>query len=159
AFLQQPTNTTAGAAITPAVTVQLLDQFNNLTGSTATVTLVANGPGPFTGGSTTSVAAVNGVATFNNLHLNTAGTYTLGANSPGLTGTTSNSFQVTAAAADHLTFTQQPTDTTAGQPINASTNPVGVRVSFFDVFNNLLTNDNTDTVTLAINSGPSGTLG
>ena len=37
AFGQQPTNTTAGAAITPAVTVQVVDQFNNLTASTATV--------------------------------------------------------------------------------------------------------------------------
>src|SRR5439155_27365076 len=38
-FGVQPSNTVAGVAISPAVTVRILDQFNNLTNSTATVTM------------------------------------------------------------------------------------------------------------------------
>src|SRR5262249_46648702 len=56
AFVQQPTNTAAGATIT-AVTVQVLDQFNNLTASTANVSVAAVGPGAFTAASTTTAAA------------------------------------------------------------------------------------------------------
>ena len=61
--------------VSPAVTVRLLDVFNNLTTSSASVALTPSGPGGFTLGSTTNVAAVNGVATFSNLVLTTAGTY------------------------------------------------------------------------------------
>src|SRR5205823_3274095 len=39
AFSQQPTTTVAGQHITPAVTVRILDQFGNLTPSTADVTV------------------------------------------------------------------------------------------------------------------------
>ena len=38
-FSVQPTNAVAGATISPAVTVRILDQFGNLTASTANVTL------------------------------------------------------------------------------------------------------------------------
>jgi len=56
-------------AITPAVTVRVLDQFNNLvTGDTSTVAL-APSSGILNG--TTSVAAVAGVATFSDLSINT----------------------------------------------------------------------------------------
>jgi uncharacterized repeat protein (TIGR01451 family) len=132
AFLQQPTNTTAGVVINPAVTVQILDAYNNLTSSTANVGVVANGPGAFTGGSTTMVAAVSGTATFGNLVLDTAGSYTIGATSTGLTGATSNSFTVSAAAPDHLAFLQQPSNTTAGVAISPA-----VTVQILDAFNNL----------------------
>ena len=104
----QPSNTTAGAAITPAVTVKIEDQFGNLVTSdnTDTVTVgIASGPGSFTGSSTTTVTASSGVATFSNLHLNTAGSYTLSETaSGGLTGPASNSFTVTPAAANQLVF-------------------------------------------------------
>src|SRR5437867_2458540 len=73
AFSQQPTHTTAGAAISSVVTVRVLVGFNNLTTSTASVSVAANGPGAFSGASTTSAAASGGVASFGNLHLNTAG--------------------------------------------------------------------------------------
>ena len=100
-FGQQPTNTTYGYAISPAVTVDIEDQFNNVvTTSTATVALaLANNPTSASLGGTTSIAAVNGVVTFNNLALNKVGTgYTLSATSSGLNSGTSGSFNITPAA-------------------------------------------------------------
>jgi Ca2+-binding RTX toxin-like protein len=132
AFTGQPSNTTAGVAISPAVQVSIEDQFNNVTGSTASVSLAPNGPGPFTSGSTTTVNAVAGVATFSNLVLDTAGNYTLSATSTGLTSATSNRFTVSAAAANHLAFTGQPSNTTAGVAISPA-----VQVSIEDQFNNV----------------------
>jgi hypothetical protein len=67
-------------------------------------------------------------------------------------------FAVTPAAAEHLAFLQPPADTAMGQPINAGASPSGVQVGIFDRFNNLLTSDGGDTVTLAIADGPSGNL-
>src|SRR5439155_4657506 len=69
AFIQQPTLTIAGQVINPAVTVQVLDQFNNLVTSDNTdqVTLrIASGPGTFTVSSTSIVTVSGGVATFSN---------------------------------------------------------------------------------------------
>jgi hypothetical protein len=57
---------------------------------------------------------------------------------------------VNPAAADHLLFLQQPTDTAAGQTIS----PVVVEV--VDQFGNVLTDDNTDMVTISIGADPSG---
>src|SRR5262249_7657041 len=100
------------------VKVQILDTFNNLTSSTASVSVAANGPGGFSGGSTTSVAAVNGVATFSNLVLNKASTgYTISISSTGLTGVTSSSFNVTAAAATHF-LVSAPAGILAGSAFN-----------------------------------------
>jgi hypothetical protein len=93
-FVQQPIGSLVGATLTPAVTVKLLDASNNLASSSATVNLMANGPGGFTGGSETSVAAVNGVATFSNLAFTAAGSFTISAASTGLTGANSNTFTV-----------------------------------------------------------------
>jgi hypothetical protein len=101
-FVQQPTNTNAGATITPAVTVEIRDQFGaRMTGATNSVSLaIGTNPsgGTLSGGA--SVAAVNGVATFSGLSIDNAGTgYTLTASSTGLTGATSSSFNITAPAA------------------------------------------------------------
>ena len=57
---------------------------------------------------------------------------------------------VSPAAANHLLFLQQPTDTAAGQTIS----PVVVEV--VDQFGNVETDDNTDTITLSIGANPSG---
>jgi hypothetical protein len=96
AFMQQPTNANAGVAITPAVTVAVEDANGNIiAGDSSNVTLTLSS-GTFAGGSNTAtVAAVNGVATFSNLVINTAGTYTLAASDGTLTGATSTSFTIT----------------------------------------------------------------
>jgi protocatechuate 3,4-dioxygenase beta subunit len=119
AFGQQPTSTIAGAALSPAVTVRLLDASNNVTGSRAVVTLtIASGPTGGTLSGTTSVTAVNGIATFANLVLTKAGSYTLKAASTGLKSVTSASFTITAAAASSFSVTGFPSSTTAGTSKN-----------------------------------------
>ena len=96
-FVQEPTNAATGAAITPAITVELIDQFGNRTTSTASITLAigANpGTSTLTGGAAT--AAVAGLATFAAVSLNNAGTgYTLVASSGALTTDTSATFNIT----------------------------------------------------------------
>src|SRR5439155_405481 len=71
-FTIEPSKTSAGAAITPAVRVTALDgQGNTATGFTGNVT-VALGANPGSGmlSGTTTVAAVAGVATFPGLSIN-----------------------------------------------------------------------------------------
>src|SRR5581483_12346647 len=93
-FLAQPSTTTTNHAIAPPVQVQFVDQFGNPIGTTASVTIAPNGPVPFDPASVTTVAAVNGVATFSQLILDNAGTYTLTVSAAGVTGATSASFAV-----------------------------------------------------------------
>ncbi len=148
-----PSDTTAGALINPAVTVQVFDQYGNpaTNDNSDQVTLsVASGPGTFANGSTMTVTVSGGVATFSNLMLDTAGSYTQSeSGSGGITGPASASFTISPAAADHLAFDIQPSDTTAGALINPA-----VTVQVFDQYDNLATNDNSDQVTLAVASGP-----
>ena len=80
AFGQQPTSAGAGATLSPAVTVRVEDAAGNVVANdTSSVTVaIGNNPGGGTLGGTLTVAAVNGVATFNNLSINNPGTgYTL----------------------------------------------------------------------------------
>lgn len=96
-IMTQPSNVAAGAAITPAVTVAIQDAFGNATTSTASVTIALGAnPGGATLSGTTTVAAVNGLATFGDLTLDKAGIgYTLAASSGSLAGATSSTFNVT----------------------------------------------------------------
>jgi hypothetical protein len=99
-FGQQPTNAVVGSAISPAVTVRVVDAYGNLLSGDntdqVTLSLGSNPAGAALGGTLT--ATVNGgVATFSNLTLNNAGTgYTLRASSGNLSGATSASFNVTS---------------------------------------------------------------
>ena len=101
---QSPTTGTAGQALSPSVQVAVEDAFGNVvTSNTSTVKIaVGSGPGSLTAGSTTSVAAVSGVATFSNLVLDTAGTYTLKATDGALTSVASGNITVSPAAASQL---------------------------------------------------------
>src|SRR4029079_15535346 len=93
AFSVQPSNTTAGASISPAVKVEVRDSNGNVvTSSSASVTLaIGTNPASGTLSGTKTVVAVNGVATFSDLSIDKAGTgYTLSASSAGLTGATSS---------------------------------------------------------------------
>src|SRR5213079_656188 len=76
AFTVQPTTTVAGVTISPAVQVTALDPAGNPVPSfTGTVTVVlGNNPGGSTLGGTTTLAAVNGVASFATLTLDKTGT-------------------------------------------------------------------------------------
>jgi hypothetical protein len=57
---------------------------------------------------------------------------------------------VSPSAADHLVLLQQPTDTAAGQTISP------VLVAVVDQYGNVVTSDNSDSVTLSIGTNPSG---
>jgi hypothetical protein len=101
-FSQQPTNAAVGVAITPAVTVRVLDAYGNLvSGDNTDQVTVALGinPGGGTLGGTTTVIVSGGVATFGNLSINNAGSgYTLTATSGSLSGATSASFNITTSS-------------------------------------------------------------
>src|SRR5256885_9323824 len=74
AFVQQPTNASAGVAISPAVTVQALDINENVaTGFTDNVTMaIGSNAGGGTLSGNTTVNAAGGLATFPNLSINKA---------------------------------------------------------------------------------------
>src|SRR5207247_1253656 len=75
AFTQQPTTTVAGAAISPGVQVTAVDAAGNaVTSFTGSVTVaLGSNPGGSTLSGTTTVAAVNGVASFSPLTLDKTG--------------------------------------------------------------------------------------
>ena len=104
AFVVQPTKTSVASTIDPAVLVEVRDASGNpVTSATNAITVAISGGGG--GGSlsgTTTVAAVNGVATFSSLSVNTAGAgYTLTAAAANLVGATSAVFDIR----DQLFFT------------------------------------------------------
>jgi hypothetical protein len=98
----QPSNTNAGASISPAVAVTVEDSNGDpvpVAGTSITVAIGTN-PGGTLAGTTTANTNTSGVATFSNLSINNAGIgYTLVTTSSGLTGATSNAFNVIGAAA------------------------------------------------------------
>jgi hypothetical protein len=140
------------------VTVRIEDGAGNLVSSTATVTLsLGTNPSGAQLGGTVARAAVNGVATFEDLSLDRAGSgYTLAATSGSLASATSNAFDITVArVAAQLVFGQQPTTTVVGSVISP---PVTVRIEDND--GNLVTDADLEvTIQLAANkSGLGGTL-
>jgi hypothetical protein len=148
AFLQQPSTATAGVTIAPAVTVAVEDASGNTVGTdTSTVTLTLSSGTFASGSSTASASAVAGVATFSDLVINAAGTYTLAASDGTLTGTTSGSFTINPGASAKLAFLQPPTSASAGATITPA-----VTVCILDANGNKVTG-NTSTVTLTLSSG------
>ena len=122
AFLQQPSNALTKATIAPAVTVVVEDGSGNpVTDSTNPVTLALTGVSGLAG--TLTATPQNGIATFSNLSVGTAGAYTLTATSPSLTSATSASFVITALGGSappppvKLAFLQQPTNALTGATI------------------------------------------
>ena len=97
AFRVQPTNTQPAASMTPAVEVEIRDALGNgVTGATDAVTLTTgtNPSGASLSGSTT-VDAVDGVASFGGLSIGKVGSgYTLVATSGSLTTATSATFEI-----------------------------------------------------------------
>ena len=156
AFVQQPTSTTGGATI-PAVTVEVEDAGGNRVTSATNSITVAIGTNPNNGtlGGLKTVAATSGLATFNNLSIDSAGTpYTLAASASGLTGATSNNFNITVGTASKLGFLVQPSNATGGATITPA-----VEVEIRDAGGNRVTTAN-NSVTVAIGTNPnSGTLG
>src|SRR5947199_362429 len=135
AFTVPPSTTAAGAAITPAVQVTAQDALGatvvSFTGD-VTVALATNPAGGTLGG-TTTLAAVNGVATFANLTIERVGQgYTLRA-STGALSQTSAPFEITTAAAGKLGMVTQPSalqlHDAAGNAVHQSGVPVTAAIA------------------------------
>jgi hypothetical protein len=151
---QPPSSVVAGAGL--GVTVTAADSFGNVvTGFNNSVTLaIASNPGGATLGGTVTRNASTGVATFTGVTLNRAGAgYTLIASGSGLLSTTTNPFNVSAAAATQLVITAQPpTSATAGTAF-------GLTVKAEDALGNVVTTYSGG-VSLALAANPGGaTLG
>jgi subtilase family serine protease len=153
AFQQAPTTGGAGAALS-TIKVAIEDQNGQVvTTDNSTVAIaVASGPGNFAAGSTLTAQAVNGVATFSNLVLDTLGTYTLQATDGSDTAATSGSITIGAGQASKVVFTQVPATGTAGATLGK------VSVAVEDQFGNVVTTDSSS-VTIAVASGPGSLSG
>ena len=142
AFVGQPSNTTAGSVIFPAVQVAV----QNSAGATVTsdnttvVTMsLASAPGGGSLRSSTSLSTtvVNGIATFSTLNDTLAGVYSLRASAPAqsaLAAATSVAYTITAGTAAAMRFVTQPTNARAGEFFGT---PVQVGVT--DTYGNINT--------------------
>ena len=126
-FGTQPSNTTATQPIAPAVVIRAEDNAGNLDSDYSGAVTIALGsnPGAGTLGGTTTVNAVNGIATFSNLSINNPGTgYTLVASATGLNAATSSLFTISATpTATPATPTVTPVTPTA-TPATPTVTPV-----------------------------------
>ncbi len=151
---QPPSSVTAGRGFGLSVTVE--DPFSNaVTDYNGSVTIaLASGPNGATLGGTLTATAVDGVATFAGLTLNTAGTgYTLEATASGLKSATTSDFNVVPTAPAQLVISSEPPSSmTAGDGF-------GLSVAEEDPFGNPTLSFN-GSVTIALASGPdAATLG
>ncbi len=113
-FTTQPPNTTAGATMTPVEVTAKDGSGNVATGFTGVVTLAfQSNPAGGTLAGTLSVSAVAGVATFNDLSVNTVGSgYTIQATAAGPSSTASQPFLITPVGMTHLWVGGTSTDWT-----------------------------------------------
>ncbi len=150
AFSIQPSSVAAGTAITPAVAVTVQDaQGNTITTATTSITLaIGTNPASGTLSGTKTVAAIGGVATFTNVSIDKPGIgYTLTASVAGLTGSSSNTFNIVGAAVGDYTLSLTPSDVTVEQGATGATAITITRSSF------------TDGVTLTLGNAPVGVSG
>jgi uncharacterized repeat protein (TIGR02543 family) len=94
-FGQQPTNTNSNLSMSPAVTVEAIDVNSNIDlDFSANINVTSTGT---LSGTTVTESALNGVANFSSLIHTVDGTsFTLSANSTGLIGATSSTFDILA---------------------------------------------------------------
>jgi len=136
-------DTTAGLTLPAQPVIKIVDNDGNtVTTSSAPITLaVTNNRANLYG--TTTVNAVNGIATFNDLIIVSAGSnYSLTAISPGLSSSLSNSFDVEPNEGIILDFITEPVAAGLGSRFS-------VRVAVKDAFGNIAT-DSTAEVTVSI---------
>jgi hypothetical protein len=151
-LVSAPAGSTAGTPL--SVTVTALDQNNNaLPTYTGTVHFASSDPSAVLPADYTFTAGDNGSHTFTSgVTLVTAGSQTVNvtdALTPSVSG--SAAVAVSPAGPDHLAFGQQPTNTKAGSAISPA-----VTVRFLDPYNNLVTSDQTDVVSVALGANPGG---
>jgi hypothetical protein len=154
-----PLTTTAGATLgQPSTSVVAQDAGGNavtaFTGNVTVAITAGTGTSGATLSGTTTLATVNGQATFTNLSIDKVGTgYTLTFSTPGLASKSSSSFNINPGAATKLAFTVQPTNTLLGATITPA-----VQVSAQDALGNLVPAF-AGSVTVAVGANPgAGTL-
>ncbi|MFQ5952158.1 MAG: beta strand repeat-containing protein, partial [Candidatus Omnitrophota bacterium] len=97
AWVTQPDSSVTAGDVWTAFTIEIIDAYNNRTSDTNNIT-VAPSSGSFASGTTTQAAA-NGLATFNDITYNSAGTITVTGSASSLTSTpASNSITVDASS-------------------------------------------------------------
>lgn len=134
AFGVQPTTTKVSRVISPAVEVEIQDEFGNLTSATDPVTLaLSDNPigAELTG--TTTVSAVDGVATFSDLFVDDPASLTLRATSGAFAGTRSDSFAATLLLYVANTGSDDVTVIEASTNSVVTTVPVGSGPRLIDV--------------------------
>jgi len=153
AFQAQPSDVKAGAAMSPAVKVVVLDAFGNLASAASNTIALQFGANPGSGSmlGASAVDAAAGVATFSDVRINKASSgYTLMAGADGLVGATSSAFEVTSGAGASLGFVTHPANCAAGEPLAPT-----VQVAVFDAYGNVVV-DEAHSVLLGVAKGPSG---
>jgi hypothetical protein len=150
-FSQQPTNANTGAVITPAITVDVENPSGQIITTDGSPVTLSIGSGPGTLGGTLTENSVDGVATFSDITLSTAGSVTLNASDGSLSPIASQPFTILAIPTQ-LSFGTLPTGSIAGETIVPF-----LSVDVLDGGGNLVTTDGS-TVSLTVASGP-GTLG
>ncbi len=145
--VQQPAQAVAGETLSPTAVAVEDSAGNVVTDSDATVTLTVNqNSGSLTG--TTSVAVVNGIATFPDLTIAISATnYTFTTKAAGLKTATSAVFDVATGPAAQLVFTRQPSSGKVSK--SWSTQPI---VTVEDAFGNVLVTS-VDDITLQLTAG------
>lgn len=152
AFAIEPVDSPVSTTMT-TFTVQVLDANDNLVANATDSVTIAFGTDPTSGtaniGGTTTKAAVNGIATFDNISIDTGDTgFTFQATSGGLTAATSTSFNITLVPSQ-LAFITQPSDSNPSTIIAPA-----IRVEVQDA-NGAKVASATDNVTLAFQADPS----
>ena len=158
AVIIQPSGGVSGSVLATQPVIVIKDaQGNTLTtDSNSQVTVAIQSGNGGTLGGTTTVTAVNGVATFTGLMLSgVVGTnYILRFSSTGLTAADSGNVSVSAGTMSDLAITIQPVGGSSGGTL--SVQPV---IVIQDAQGNLVTTDSSSQVTVSIQSGGGGTLG
>ncbi|MDH4351560.1 MAG: Ig-like domain-containing protein, partial [Gemmatimonadota bacterium] len=137
AFSVQPSTSIAGAAISPAIDVEIRDVNGNLVSAArnAVTLALANNPGGATLFGTKTVSANGGVARFTGLFMDKASAgYTLTATAASLTSATSSAFTIAPGAPSRLAFGTQPGGTEANTTIAPA-----VTATISDAFGNVVT--------------------
>ncbi len=142
---------TAGTPLTDPIVINEVDQYGNIVkgdNSTQVTASLASGAGNLIG--TTTVTVQDGVASFNDLEDDTAGTLTLQFTAGTLPVVTSNPSVVKAAPASQLVVKRKPGGIISGQTFS-------LEVDALDPYNNLDTSF-AGSVTVAPASGSGGNL-
>jgi hypothetical protein len=145
-FQQQPIDASAGAMLTPAVTVVATNSAGDPATNTSVTLSLLSGSAPLNG-TLSQLTDASGIATFNNLNLTSVGVKQLRATSGSFTAD-SAPFSITNAPAALLVFTTPPTD--AGLS-NIIAPPVVVQLR--DVYGNNVASNATISLTLTSGTG------